>query len=58
VQAKVCFGCGAIIGSASGGMTASTTADKTPNRFTTFNDLALCPRCDGLNNDAYADAKR
>jgi hypothetical protein len=67
-RAQVCFGCGAVIGSRvqngadgggrnSGDMRARTTADKTPIRFTTFNDLSLCARCDSLNHDAYDDAR-
>ncbi|KAA8498134.1 NO-associated protein 1, chloroplastic/mitochondrial [Porphyridium purpureum] len=56
---KLCFGCGAYIGDLSGGKSieATTTDSTRPYRYHQLDDLELCPRCQGLEDASFDEAR-
>eukprot|EP00186_Timspurckia_oligopyrenoides_P000717 CAMPEP_0182441070 /NCGR_PEP_ID=MMETSP1172-20130603/27_1 /TAXON_ID=708627 /ORGANISM="Timspurckia oligopyrenoides, Strain CCMP3278" /LENGTH=686 /DNA_ID=CAMNT_0024635211 /DNA_START=208 /DNA_END=2268 /DNA_ORIENTATION=+ len=57
-KVKLCFGCGAYIGRLDGeNLETSTTESPRPYRYTTLDDMELCPRCQGLEDASFDEAK-
>jgi len=55
---KLCFGCGAYIGELEGSnLQVETTDSERPFRMTQLDDMELCPRCQGLEDASFDEAR-
>jgi len=56
----MCFGCGAYVGDLNPQkeMKASTTDSVKPYRMTNLSDMELCPRCQGLEDASFTEARQ